>query len=273
MITISSNNSLVRWEQNENRTGIHNQDGKNISLILKPTYYKFFNLLAEDLKDPNHQYASFVDCWMKHCKELMNDVRAVVENIIDDFGIVYPETADDPNTLTRERVINRVCNKVRGNLAEILVEKLANEGYLRSFCKNGTYKPVDDPHHEEYSDGSCLHPNTKLIVEIQIKNYAKGHKVGREVFDKCSATFHKHICGAKADITTPEQMEKYIKTVHQIIFTFTDPEELLLKEKIGMVNVFGPEDIDDLNIQGDDRGNEAIYSIFEEIAEEIDQLI
>lgn len=253
MITISSELSLIYFDQNVNGTNLICEDGENIKLLLKDTYIHFFENIANDLKTKT--FGKFTKCWIGNMEKIIPEVDQVINDFTAHHNIKFDK--DD---------VDRIHNKFRGNVAEILLEKLIIEKRLPFV--DGDYIPVD-PTRERYSDGQSTHTNTGLPVDFQVKNYSEGYKVKRETFVKCSDTTDEHIHGPEA-IIPRDRILDYLDTPHQVIFSLTDAEDLLKEQYLGRVYFFGPKEIDALGIQGNAKQNiKGLYRWFEKIVEEI----
>ena len=160
--TIESEKSLIKWDQNQNRSGIR----KNNQLYLKQFYINFFEFFAKE----ENSY-DFIKMWHKKCDEICKDVK---KQLLKDS---LNKTPDEDY----KAALDKIVNKFRGNLAEILVEAMIKFGKLNNYLAIEDYTPVEDPAHEEYIDGTGKDPNNKLSIGVQVKNFKEHNSVGRDL--------------------------------------------------------------------------------------------
>ena len=238
--TIESEKSLVKWTQNQNKSNVFTTD----ELLLKEFYFKFFNEFAKNSKNYD-----FLKIWYKHCNSYISDIKKFLSNR-------FPGITDDSK--------NVICNKFRGNIAEILIEALIKFGRLPQYLTT-EYYPVENPAQEEYIDGMGKDPNSDLNIGIQIKNFNSVNLITRDIFDK-AMTMRDRFAERFED-------EKYNKNICQMIISFSNvQDDRVLKNtsKDGgyknRVIFFGPEQIKMLYLGGNARLKICPASkIFEEI--------
>ena len=236
---------LVSWKRNENMSNIYVSTVGGDEMFLKPHYAAVFEDCANLLK--NAKVNSFVEnVWQPICDGACNDVRTAVSRVANvDIS-----------------AIDRVVAKFRGNLGEMLVEMLAENGLL-DFIKPGTYDPVD-PTREEFFDATAKHNG--MLVGIQVKNYSKFNKVGLEVFLKAAAQSDLWLRRDQIpnlDMTSPCQ---YVIS--------TSEASLGLEERFkGSVVFLGPKWLDSKRITGSTKTKEsAKWMMFAEVANAVNEI-
>ena len=236
---------LVSWKRNENMSNIYVSTVGGDEMFLKPHYAAVFEDCANLLK--NAKVNSFVEnVWQPICDGACSDVRTAVSRVANvDIS-----------------AIDRVVAKFRGNLGEMLVEMLAENGLL-DFIKPGTYDPVD-PTREEFFDATAK--RNGMLVGIQVKNYSKFNKVGLEVFLKAAAQSDLWLRRdqiSNLDMTSPCQ---YVIS--------TSEASLGLEERFkGSVVFLGPKWLDSKRITGSTKTKEsAKWMMFAEVAEFIEKI-
>ena len=236
---------LVSWKRNENMSNIYASAVGGDEMFLKPHYAAVFEDCANLLK--NVKVNSFVEnVWQPICDGACSDVRTAVSRVAN---------ADIS-------AIDRVVAKFRGNLGEMLVEMLAENGLL-DFIKPGTYDPVD-PTREEFFDATAK--RNGMLVGIQVKNYSKFNKVGLEVFLKAAAQSDLWMRRDKMpnlDLTSP----------CQYIISTSEAESCLAERFNGSVVFLGPKWLDSKRITGSSKTKEsAKWMMFAEVAEFVEKI-
>ena len=236
---------LVSWKRNENMSNIYASAVGGDEMFLKPYYAAVFEDCANLLK--NAKVNSFVEnVWQPICDGACSDVRTAVSRVANvDIS-----------------AIDRVVAKFRGNLGEMLVEMLAENGLL-DFIKPGTYDPVD-PTREEFFDATAK--RNGMLVGIQVKNYSKFNKVGLEVFLKAAAQSDLWLRRDQIpnlDMTSPCQ---YVIS--------TSEASLGLEERFkGSVVFLGPKWLDSKRITGSTKTKEsAKWMMFAEVADAVNKI-
>lgn len=236
---------LVSWKRNENMSNIYVSTVGGDEMFLKPHYAAVFEDCANLLK--NAKVNSFVEnVWQPICDGACSDVRTAVSRVANvDIS-----------------AIDRVVAKFRGNLGEMLVEMLAENGLL-DFIKPGTYDPVD-PTREEFFDATAK--RNGMPVGIQVKNYSKFNKVGLEVFLKAAAQSDLWLRRDQIpnlDMTSPCQ---YVIS--------TSEASLGLEERFkGSVVFLGPKWLDSKRITGSTKTKEsAKWMMFAEVANAVNKI-
>ena len=236
---------LVSWKRNENMSNIYASAVGGDEMFLKPYYATVFEDCANLLK--NAKVNSFVEnVWQPICDGACSDVRTAVSRVANvDIS-----------------AIDRVVAKFRGNLGEMLVEMLAENGLL-DFIKPGTYDPVD-PTREEFFDATAK--RNGMLVGIQVKNYSKFNKVGLEVFLKAAAQSDLWLRRDQIpnlDMTSPCQ---YVIS--------TSEASLGLEERFkGSVVFLGPKWLDSKRITGSIKTKEsAKWMMFAEVANAVNKI-
>lgn len=242
--------NLVTWKRNENTSNIYVSAVGGDEMFLKPYYVSVFKECANTLK--NTKANSFVEnVWQPICDDACRSVHKAVSDACRSNGI----DADISS-------IERVVNKFRGNLGEILVEMLADNGLL-DFIKPGTYDPVD-PTREEFFDATAK--RNGMLVGIQVKNYSKFNKVGLEVFLKAAAQSDLWMRRDKMpnlDLTSP----------CQYIISTSEAESCLAERFNGSVVFLGPKWLDSKRITGSSKTKEsAKWMMFAEVAEFVEKI-
>ena len=252
MKTISSNKSLILFEQNRSTSNIHHiNDGIGTKLLLKDNYFNVFNTLAEELK--TKQYVSFVKLWHKVCDKECSVVRAKLRALIlNDYEDAEPD-------------IEAVVKKFRGNLGEIFAEAFFTNN-LSQLVDGSSYKPVD-PANERFIDATSTSTVDGLPIGIQVKNY-NVVLVHKETFDKAAAEDCYWLRVDKK--IKPEDFSAYLASPHQIIFSFTDTKDKFKESHADVVIFLGPQYIDNAKLQGNMKMKIlARWQFFKKIADEI----
>ena len=250
MKTISSQKSLILFDQNRSDSNIYALDGvDDIRLFAKPFYESLFAVLAEELK--TKQYTSFVKLWRRLCDVKCAELLAKIENLAP---------KDDAE---------KVAAKFRGNCGEILAEAFFKGGLVSEYVDGSTYVPVD-PSNERFVDADVKSAADGLPVGVQVKNYGNALVKG-EIFNKAAAEdmFRLRVDG----IVRPEDVVSYLSSPRQIIFSFTPAEKFLVENNSRVVLFLGPDFIDRKKLHGDVSKNvPARWRMFEQIAEEIKEV-
>ena len=240
---------LVSWKRNENMSNIYASAVGGDEMFLKPHYAAVFEDCANLLKSA--KVNSFVEnVWQPICDGACSDVRTAVSRVANvDIS-----------------AIDRVVAKFRGNLGEMLVEMLAENGLL-DFIKPGTYDPVD-PTREEFFDATAK--RNGLPIGIQVKNYSKFNKVGLEVFLKAAAQSDLWL---RRDEMCKSCLEDFTSSPCQYVIS-TSEASLGLEERFkGSVVFLGPKWLDSKRITGSTKtGESAKWMMFAEVAEAVNNL-
>ena len=240
---------LVSWKRNENMSNIYVSTVGGDEMFLKPYYAAVFEDCANLLK--NAKVNSFVEnVWQPICDGACSDVRTAVSRVAN---------ADIS-------AIDRVVAKFRGNLGEMLVEMLAENGLL-DFIKPGTYDPVD-PTREEFFDATAK--RNGMLVGIQVKNYSKFNKVGLEVFLKAAAQSDLWL---RRDEMCKSCLEDFTSSPCQYVIS-TSEASLGLEERFkGSVVFLGPKWLDSKRITGSTKTKEsAKWMMFAEVANAVNKI-
>lgn len=244
---------LVEWKRNENTSHIFLSNFNGDKLVLKPFFIEVFQTCLDQLK--TNSIGSFVDLWTKACDNECNKLSMFIASKID----------HDKSGAWKDAVV-KVKTKFRGNLGEILVEMLAENGLL-DFIKPGTYTPVD-PGKEEFFDATAK--RNGLPIGIQVKNYSKHNKVDQEVFWK--AACQSDLWLRRDKLISDDDLKEFTSTPCQYIVSTSDPAAEILEERFKNSVVFlGPKWLDAKRIQGSSRtGESAKWKMFKEVIDEID---
>ena len=240
---------LVSWKRNENMSNIYVSTVGGDEMFLKPHYAAVFEDCANLLKSA--KVNSFVEnVWQPICDGACSDVRTAVSRVAN---------ADIS-------AIDRVVAKFRGNLGEMLVEMLAENGLL-DFIKPGTYDPVD-PTREEFFDATAK--RNGMLVGIQVKNYSKFNKVGLEVFLKAAAQSDLWL---RRDEMCKSCLEEFTSSPCQYVIS-TSEASLGLEERFkGSVVFLGPKWLDSKRITGSTKTKEsAKWMMFAEVANAVNKI-
>ena len=240
---------LVSWKRNENMSNIYVSTVGGDEMFLKPHYAAVFEDCANLLK--NAKVNSFVEnVWQPICDGACSDVRTAVSRVAN---------ADIS-------AIDRVVAKFRGNLGEMLVEMLAENGLL-DFIKPGTYDPVD-PTREEFFDATAK--RNGMLVGIQVKNYSKFNKVGLEGFLKAAAQSDLWL---RRDEMCKFCLEEFTSSPCQYVIS-TSEASLGLEERFkGSVVFLGPKWLDSKRITGSTKTKEsAKWMMFAEVANAVNEI-
>ena len=263
--TISGNNSLLAIDKNLNRV---NNTAFNPRLP-KDFFQKIYLTFFENLKTDVYQNNSIID-FCEHWYTLNKNILTILSKKLKS-NLNNPVIPGKPTDKNR---IDKIVNKVRGNIGEIFVEGLIKypNGNMIDMCTHD-YVGVD-PNNEKYFDCTSIHADTKLPIHIQIKNFEKNVKIDsndiRMIFCKTGDTMSTVMLELRKlnkDITNT-----YLEKPHQLIFSFTgDSSSVILKDLIEEYKektvFFGPEQINKLNIQ---NYPEEFFDIFiEEIKNKI----
>lgn len=241
---------LVAWKRNENMSNIYVSAVGGDEMFLKLHYAAVFEDCANLLK--NAKVSSFVEnVWQPICNDACRSVQNAVSNACRSNGVDVDEAS-----------VNRIISKFRGNLGEMLVEMLAENGLL-DFIKPGTYDPVD-PTREEFFDATAK--RNGMLVGIQVKNYSTFNKVGLEVFLKAAAQsdlWLRRDQMPSLDMTSP----------CQYIISMSEAENCLTDRFKGSVVFLGPKWLDGKRITGSTKTKEsAKWMMFAEVAEAVNKL-
>lgn len=240
---------LVSWKRNENMSNIYASAVGGDEMFLKPHYAAVFEDCANLLKSA--KVNSFVEnVWQPICDGACSDVRTAVSRVAN---------ADIS-------AVDRVVAKFRGNLGEMLVEMLAENGLL-DFIKPGTYDPVD-PTREEFFDATAK--RNGMLVGIQVKNYSKFNKVGLEVFLKAAAQSDLWL---RRDEMCKSCLEDFTSSPCQYVIS-TSEASLGLEEMFkGSVVFLGPKWLDSKRITGSTKTKEsAKWMMFAEVANAVNKI-
>ena len=253
--TVSSEKSLILFDQNRSSSNIHHiNDGIGTRLLLKENYFNVFNTLAERLK--SDQYVSFVTLWHKICNDECKVVRKKLRDLIIND---YEDAGED---------IEKVVMKFRGNLGEIFAEMFFTN-HLSRYVDGNQYQPVD-PDNERFIDATSVSPSDGLPIGIQVKNYDTEF-VRKETFDKAAA---EDCYWLRVDNKIENKdLETYLSSPHQFIFSFTDAIDLFKTSHAAVVGFIGPKDIDDAKLHGDYKMKiPSRWKSFKDIANEISKV-
>lgn len=259
MNTITSDNSLIYFEQNSNKSNIGANGETSITLVLKPYYYKVFNTIANEFKSTDKRYASFVKVWQNTCKDVCKEAKKALENYVKVCKKIDADTKDS---------INLVLSRFRKNLGMILTEALITKNILRINAEQFTVN------HDCYEQIDATMEINGMPASIQVKN----HNSVAKYTNNCEKRDDDYISHALAqngkwfsDKTkiSDEMLVKYRATPRQFVISFTQTNPLVVKKHYKSVAYFGPSDIDRLHLQGTSRfpGN---WKFFEDIANEIE---
>lgn len=241
---------LVAWKRNENMSNIYVSAVGGDEMFLKPHYAAVFEDCANLLKST--KVNSFVEnVWQPVCDDACRSVQNAVSSACRSNGADADEAS-----------VSRIVSKFRGNLGEMLVEMLAENGLL-DFIKPGTYDPVD-PAREEFFDATAK--RNGMLVGIQVKNYSKFNKVGQEVFLKAAAQSDLWLRRDQMpdlDMTSP----------CQYIISTSEAESCLAERFKGSVVFLGPKWLDGKRITGSAKTREsAKWMMFAEVAEAVNKI-
>lgn len=254
MQTISSEKTLLTWSRNSNMSNIYLSSINADELFVKPFIEKVFRDVVDVFKAGPTD--SFVKTWLKACDVNERALAKELTSRLRTAGIL------DANAAMR---INRVTSKFKGNVGEIMVEMLAENGIL-DFIKPGSYLTVD-PDNEQYIDAEAVRDG--LPVGIQIKNYDGHNKLTREVLTKAAAMSDLWLRRDKK--VADEDILDFIKTPCQYVISTADAgSELLETDYRNSVVILGPRWLDSRNIQGSIKTGEApLWRMFRDVADEI----
>lgn len=267
MKTITSNKSLIYFEQNSNKSNIGANGVEQLKLLLKPCYVDTFRKIANDLRKTDKMYGSFVTYWQAACREACKNVKQVVTDYVKVIKKIDNDTKDD---------IKRVVIKFRGNLAEILVEAMFINNKFQGIGTSEDYIPVD-PSNEKYVDASTKSSFDGMPIGIQVKNYDNNVRINDklgQIHDKdnfCHAAAQHGVWINDSNIVSDEQLASYRSMPRQFIISFTDTSSKLVRDYEKTVTFIGPRDIDKLCLQGNTKYS-PLWKIFDDIANEIEKL-
>jgi len=229
--TLSSDKSLLLWRQNMNGSNISNVSED----FLREDYREAFKKL-DGYAEAAGLKVKFIDAWQKICNhEACGDVRAKLQTKSSDA-----------------ESIENVVNKFRGNLGEILAEKVFELFGTQWDVKPGSYDTVD-PQNEKFIDAQAAHIADGLPVGVQVKNYTVHSKTHRnpvkwETFIK-SMAMNSYWC-TDVKIVKPEDFARFFQVPRQYIFSFTPAAfNLLTEEYAGSVRFIGPDEIGKLGLE------------------------
>lgn len=255
MQTISSNKSLIPWNRNTNKSDIYVSALGGDELFIKPYMERVFSYMAGVFKAGPTK--SFVETWLK----AVDSVSASLESELTDR---VQKSLPAISKADLQASVDRVTTKFKGNVGEIMVEMLAENGIL-NFIKPGSYTTVD-PDHEQFVDAEAVRDG--LPIGIQIKNYSH-KKVEREVLTKAAAMSDLWLRRDKR--IRDEDVLDFIKTPCQYVISTADvSSDLLLEDYKNSVVILGPKWLDSQKIQGSVKSGEAaMWRMFKAAADEI----
>ena len=229
--------SLLTWENNKN--GANEMESHVLDEMIRELYITFFKNCFDSIKKSfNH----FCRDWLVYC---------------DHFKSVYIKELKDNNVIT-PKWQTRMWYKFRGNVFEILLEKLFIEGAMSNIFRNKYITP-DNRQHEDFTDAHVY--VGKFLVGIQAKNHSR--EIGHAYFIKASDMYAREIF----DIPT-EDIEEYRKEPRQYICSMSPLNKTFKNthhEYDGRVGFIGPDEFD--KIFKDAKPNLQIW--FDEIIDEI----
>lgn len=249
MKTISSEKSLIIWGRNANRTNITKVPDK---YYLKEDYLKVFMQLRDWAAGEGSNYSVFIKKWhdinTRVCTELASKLVAD-----------HKESSDEE--------ILAVINKFRGNVGEIMAEKIFTSFSSDFDVVDGSYETVD-PDNEMFVDAKCISRFDKMPLGVQVKNYKQndGHSnpVVRETFVKSIAMTTIWLQDLK--LIDKDSIVNFISRPRQIIFSFTDVSDgRLLTDYAGSTMFYGPHKINKLELHNKSW-------VFDDIVKEIESL-
>lgn len=245
---------LVTWKRNENMSNIYVSSIGGDPLILKPFFTAVFEDCASLLKAA--KMSSFVhDVWDPICTRQCDAARDCISQALVKNGFQADSSA-----------VDRVIRKFRGNLGEMLVEMLAENGIL-DFIKPGTYETVD-PTHEEFYDARAV--RNGLPVGIQVKNYSKYNYVDEEVFLKAAAQSDLWLRKDRV-VSQAEDIAEFISTPCQYIISTSEPKNPQCLDWFkGSVVFLGPKWLDSKRLTGSSKtGESSKWRMFDDVAKMI----
>lgn len=230
--------------------------------FLKEDYFGFFSSLASwSEHSPGTEFLGKKGEGRWH--DLLNETCRAVYNKVYAFS-------KDLDLARKEANVQKVVNKFRGNIGEIMAEAIFLKFPSSFNVAFGSYVPVD-PSQEEFVDAEALDAGDSLLVGIQVKNYSLDSKnhfipVKRETFDKAQAMTTRWLQDKRR--IPEDKLAEFLRKPRQIIFSFTDVDKddfKLIEETKGSVVFKGPSDIADLRL-------ETKPFVFQEIVDEISRL-
>lgn len=258
MNTVTSDKNLIVWDQNRNGSNIYVSSLNGNKFFLKEHYANVFKQIANQLHEK--QKTKFLKIWITTCNKEIKTVKKRLITILKNNNVNFK--TDD---------IDKVINKFRGNLGEILIEMFAENGLL-DFIKPGSYNTVD-PTNEQYIDADAI--RNGLPVGIQIKNYDahnRNNRISRTTFNKAAAMSDLWLRRDK--LIADEDILDFIKTPCQYIISTVNPEnEMLLDDYKSSVVFLGPSWFESKNIHGNDKTCEmSKWKMFDEVAKLIEKI-
>lgn len=255
MNTVTSDKNLIVWDQNINGSNIYVSSLNGNKFFLKEHYANVFKQIANQLHE--NKKTKFLKVWITICNSEIKTVKKRLTSILKNNNVKFK--TDD---------IDKIIDKFRGNLGEILIEMFAENGIL-DFIKPGSYVPVD-PNNEQYIDAEAI--RNGLPIGIQIKNYNESSRVGREVLTKASAMSDLWLRRDKR--IADEDILDFIKTPCQYIISTVNPEnEMLLDDYKSSVVFLGPTWFESKNIHGNYKtGEMPKWKMFDEVAKLIEKI-
>lgn len=226
--TVTGINSLLLWNQNANHSNILQESNSTVlDDKVKELVTDFFEDLYKTVTTCN--ITKFSTLWVQSCnklnKKVVNDIRRYCQSKFTSVG---------------EEALNKVADKVRGNVGEIFAEQ-----FFKSFgdeydCDSDAYQPVD-PHCEFKLDAqSCSSINKNIPIGIQIKNWS--NPITNDIF--ISASYEDIVAFRSIN---PEYQREYLIKPRQYVFSFTEAKDNLWldnERNAGIVQFIGPKDID-----------------------------
>lgn len=248
MQTISSENSLLTWKHT-NGWGKHgaNLQGVVSEDFLKADYLNVFQRLQEYAKSESNKM-EFIKAWQIVCEDACTAVKEKLHSI------------------TNSANSDIIVLKFRGNLGEIMAEKILNLLGSVMDIQSGSYKTVD-PENEMFIDAQAVHIADELPIGIQVKNYSvhpgRINPVSWEIFAKSMAMTTYWLQDSK--LIKAEDYEKFLSIPRQYIFSFTPVSyDIIATNYKHSVRFIGPDEIEKLGLK-----NKAY--LFKQIVDEIEK--
>lgn len=204
---------LYAWEQNRNMQNVFKTE--NLENYILQHYKDFWS--GFKVKVSSRDLVSFTKAWVQYCDKYWNILHRSLKN----------------EKVCTDEQANKIANKFRGNVGEILAEYILTE--FGSYIDKTTYDPVD-PSNERFVD-AFAQSKDGVDVNIQVKNFSG--ELDYLAFYKLAME------GLVYLYKNPDKSERFLKRPRQVLLTFTNT--VFSKNEADyrlVVNVIGPSEID-----------------------------
>lgn len=206
--------SLLTWENNKN--GANEMESPVLDEMIRSLYITFFQNCFSSIKK---SFNNFCEDWQKYCGKFEKEyIKTLASN-----NIIEPKWQ------------TKMWYKFRGNVFEILLEKLFLKGAMSSEGFENTYVTPDNRQCEDFTDAHAA--MGKFLVGIQAKNHS--WPIEHEYFTKADSMYAREIFKIP-----PEDIDNYRKLPRQYICSMSPLDKTFKSihhEYDGRVKFIGPE--------------------------------